>query len=242
MTDTREAAFPVEALQDEGWEATLRRLTADMDPWDIDIRELAQRYRDYIATLRLFQFEVPGRMVLTCSILLRMQSDVLLASAREHNQNGLIDELDEAIDEADIEWDAPVEPDEFRLPLRRRPQRQVTLEDLRIALSSAMIVRRRRADRLLQQAEIDDAYDPFDAFEIGGNDFGDRLHALFDRIKAMLKGNRVTSFFRLLDRGDRNERIERFFEVLHLASQGRIDCTQTEFLGDILISLQPEEA
>ncbi len=241
MDDMRQAAFPVEALEDEGWEATLRRLTSDMDPWDIDIRELAQRYRKHVATLRMFWFEVPGRMVLTCSILLRMQSDVLLASARPIDQSNLIDELEDVVDEVDMEWDAPVEPDEFRLPLRRRPQRRVTLEDLRVALSAAMIVRRRRADRLLQQVELDDAYDPFDAFEIGGNDFGDRLRTLFDRIKAILKGNRVTSFFRLLDRGDRDERIERFFEVLHLASQGQIDCTQDEFLGDILISLQPEE-
>ncbi|MBN1858337.1 hypothetical protein JW848_03935 [Candidatus Bipolaricaulota bacterium] len=242
MTDIRGAAVPIEALEGEGWEATLRRLTSDMDPWDIDIRELAQRYREHITTLRMFQFEIPGRMVLTCSILLRMQSDVLLASARPVDQDGLIDELEDVVDDAAAEWDAPVEPDEFRLPLRRRPQRRVTLADLRIALSSAMTVRRRRAERLLHQVELEDAYDPFDAFEIGGNDFGDRLHALFDRIKAVLKGNRVTSFFRLLDRGDRDERIERFFEVLHLASQGRIGCAQEEFLGDILISLEPEEA
>lgn len=44
------------------------------------------------------------------------------------------------------------------------------------------------------------------------------------------------SFFRLLERGDKEERVRRFIEVLHLAAQGEIACTQEEFLGDILIS------
>jgi hypothetical protein len=34
---------PVEELVGESWEDTLRRLTSDMDPWDIDIGLLAQR-------------------------------------------------------------------------------------------------------------------------------------------------------------------------------------------------------
>jgi len=82
--------------------------------------------------------------------------------------------------------------------------------------------------------------DPFEQYEIGGTDFTDRLSRLFGRIKDLLSGRRVLSFFRLLDRGDKDERVERFFEILHLASEGEIVCSQDEFLGDIEIRLAAE--
>ena len=115
----------------------------------------------------------------------------------------------------------------------------MTLLDLRRALEDALSVSRRRAERLIERVETDD-FDPFERFEIGGADFAERLHKVFERIKRLLSGRRVLSFFRLLERGDKEERIERFFEILHLAADGRITCTQKEFLGDILIRLEQE--
>ena len=232
------ADIPVEELVGESWEGVLHRLTDDMNPWDIDLAILTSRYREYLAALRDMSFEVPGRMVLACSILLRMKSDELLASSRPIERDGLVAELEEAVEEIDP-WEPPVEPEDFTLPVLRRPRRQVTLFDLRKALTSAMKVSRRRAERLIEHVDIEE-HDPFEIFEIGGTDFSDRLHSLFDKIRNLLTGRRVLSFFRLLDRGDKDERIKRFFEVLHLASEGQISCSQEEFLGDILITLESE--
>ncbi len=230
------ANIPITDLLDESWEGILERMTVDMDPWDIDIVELAHRYREYVETLRVLQFEISGRMVLTCSVLLRMQSDDLLAAARPTDRGELIDELEEAIDEEAAKWEEPIEPGEFTLPLFRRPRRQVTISDLRRALAAAMKVNTRRVKRHAYQDETEED-DLFDDFEIGGQDFGDRLHALFAKIKDLLSGCRVISFFRLLDRGDKDERISCFFEILHLSAQGEIVCEQEEFLGDITIRL-----
>jgi segregation and condensation protein A len=235
------AEIPLDELLGEGWEGTLRRLTQDMDPWDIDVAELARRYRHMIEALRELRFEIPGRMVLTCSILLRMQSDDLLATARPTPQNELFDELEQAVEEEASVWEEPVSPPEFSLPLLRQPRRQVTLSDLCRALASAMRVSSRRTARHRARIEADDEDDSlFDQFEIGGDGFGDRLLHLVERIKHLLSGVRAISFFRLLERGDKEERIERFLEVLHLAAQGEIACSQEEFLGDILITLPQE--
>ncbi len=239
MQTMRIAAVPIEDLVGESWEGVLHRLTADMDPWDIDIAELAQRYRAYLQALREMEFAVPGRMVLTCSILLRMKSDILLASNPWTQRDVLVAELEEAVDAA-VEAEAPVDPGAFSLPVVRKPARQVTLRDLESALSSAMNVSRRRAGRLIERASLDDERDPFEGFEIGGEDFTDRLRGVLDRIRKLLSGRRVLSFFRLLDQGDKDERVRRFFEVLHLAADGQISCSQKEFLGDILIRLEAE--
>jgi len=233
----RVAEIPIEELVSETWEGVLTRLTSDMDPWDIDLSILARRYRAYLQALREMNFEIPGRMVLTCSVLLRMKSDVLLAMEHATDRDGLISQLEETIDE-EFTWEEPTDPDAFTLPVRRRPHRQVTIGDLTKALRSAMKVSRRRAERLINYVE-EESFDPFENFEIGGADFSDRLLSLLSKIKDFLTGRRVLSFFRLLDRGDKDERVERFFEILHLAAEGEIDCSQKEFLGDILITLSP---
>jgi chromatin segregation and condensation protein Rec8/ScpA/Scc1 (kleisin family) len=235
MDSLKIVQVPVEELIGESWEGTLRRLTADMDPWDIDITLLARRYRATLRTLEELSFVIPGRMVVTCSILLRMKSDALLALGRPTDQEGLLDELEAAIDETAAQEAPPIDREEFSLPLVRRPRRRVTLQDLRQALAGAMKVSRRRAERLIDSVS-DEEEDLFKHFELGGEDISDRLRSLVGKIKRLLSGRRFVSFFRLLERGDKEERVRRFIEVLHLAAQGEIACTQEEFLGDILIS------
>jgi len=92
---------------------------------------------------------------------------------------------------------------------------------------------------LIEHAEESD-YDPFENYQIGGIDFAGRLRSIYERIVGLLSGRRVLSFFRLLDRGDAEERVRRFFEVLHLVAEGQISCRQEEFLGDIVITLEGE--
>jgi len=237
LETVRVAEIPIEELIDETWEGVLTLLTSDMDPWNIDLSELALRYRAYLQALKDLDFEIPGRMVLTCSVLLRMKSDELLAMEYRTDRDGLVAELEDAIEQEEYVWEEPPNPEEFALPVLRRPHRQVTLGDLRTALTSALTVSRRRAERLIDAVDVDD-FDPFESFELGGIDFSDRLHSLLSKIKNFLSGRRVLSFFRLLERGDKEERVQRFFEILHLASSGEIECSQQEFLGDIIITLE----
>ena len=244
MDTIRVAEIPVEELVGESWEGILNRLTEDMDPWDIDVSQLARRFREYLSALRELRFEIPGRMVLACSMLLRIKSDDLLASARPTGRDELVDDIQEALEDEVYSWVEPPEESEFVIPVIRRPNRQVTVQDLKQALSAAMKVSRRRAERLIERVEFDTdtEFDPFEQFEIGGTDFSDRLHTLFERIKNLLSGRRILSFFRLLDKGDKDERVRRFFEILHLAADGQIECSQDEFMGDISIRLQQQEA
>ncbi|HHK66939.1 MAG TPA: segregation/condensation protein A, partial [Candidatus Acetothermia bacterium] len=90
MEGIRIAEIPVEELVGESWEVVLHRLTEDMDPWDIDLTELTRRFRDYLSALRELRFEIPGRMVLACSILLRMKSDGLLEEEAPTERDDLV--------------------------------------------------------------------------------------------------------------------------------------------------------
>ncbi|MFB6294295.1 MAG: hypothetical protein ABEI97_00900, partial [Candidatus Nanohaloarchaea archaeon] len=47
----------VEAISAGNWERTLRKFTEDMDPWAIDVVELADRYKSYIDRAESFDLE-----------------------------------------------------------------------------------------------------------------------------------------------------------------------------------------
>ena len=49
-----------------------------MDPWDIDISALAQKYITMVRKLQQADLRISGKVLLAASILLRMKSDILL--------------------------------------------------------------------------------------------------------------------------------------------------------------------
>jgi len=231
MNEQRRSGTSIAELAETGWKQTILSLTESMDPWNIDISELAERYRLYVRNLREFDFEIPGRMVVTCSVLLRIKAETLELAYRV-DRDKLLEEVEEAVREED-DWESPFEPKQFTIPVRRRPQRQISVTDLRRALADAIIVSRRRSTRLSEQV-VDD---PFAAYDLEGENIYDRINSLFAKIKEFLSGRRILSFFRLLNQGDKIERVERFLEVLHLDTAGLIRCEQEEFFSDILITI-----
>ena len=231
MKEQKISGISIAELAETEWKQTLFSLTEGMDPWNIDISELAERYRIYVRSLREFDFEIPGRMVVTCSVLLRIKAEAL-DIAYKVDRDKLLEEVEGAVGEED-DWEPPIAPEQFMMPVRRRPHRQVSVTDLKRAFVDAITVSRRRSTRLSEQ--VDD--DPFADYELAGENVYERINSLFTRIKEFLSARRILSFFRLLDRGDKAERVERFLEVLHLDTAGLIRCEQEEFFSDILITI-----
>ncbi len=231
MKEQTTSGISIAELAETGWKQTLLSLTEGMDPWNIDISELAERYRIYVRSRREFDFEIPGRMVVTCSVLLRIKAEAL-DMTHKVDRDKLLEEVEEAVGEED-DWEPPFEPEQFTMPVRRRPHRQVRVTDLKRALIDAITVSRRRSTRLSEQM-IDN---PFADYEIEDENVYERINSLFTKIKEFLSGRSILSFFRLLNRGDKTERVERFLEVLHLDTAGLIRCEQEEFFSDILITI-----
>ncbi|MCI2426833.1 segregation/condensation protein A [Candidatus Acetothermia bacterium] len=239
MNEEKRFSISIAELAEAGWKQTLLSLTADMDPWNIDISELVERYRIYVRNQYEFDFEIPGRMVVTCSVLLRTKA-VALDMAYAVDRDKLLEEVEEAVAVAEAEaiedkddWKPPFEPEHFTLPVQRRPHRQVRVPDLKHALLDAIRVSRRRSTRLREQI-IDN---PFADYALEEENVYERINSLLAKIKEFLSGRRILSFFRLLTQGDKKERVERFLEVLHLDTAGLIRCEQEEFFGDILITI-----
>ena len=79
--DIHESIFSILFEQDEvTWQALLMDLvrSEQMDPWDIDISMLAQKYIETIKELKKTDLRISGKVLLAAAILLRVKAHHLL--------------------------------------------------------------------------------------------------------------------------------------------------------------------
>ena len=143
--------------EDLNWQTIIYDLikTEQLDPWDIDIKLLAERYIEVIQQLEEGNFFVSSKVLLACSLLLRLKSEILI--------NSYIQELNEVLygrkDNKKYEFER-IEIDEGELPtlVPKTPMarhRKVTLKELMAALNKAIDTENRRVKREIKgrQAE-----------------------------------------------------------------------------------------
>jgi chromatin segregation and condensation protein Rec8/ScpA/Scc1 (kleisin family) len=233
--------YDIDELADQPWEETLEFLTGDMDPQSIDIKVLAQRYREYIQELESFELEVPARAIRLCAALLRMKTLAMAGDyveEEEEEQNPMDFEDEDLIEEEMIEDDEPdleVGP-ELEMPVKPKPKRRMSLDELKDALDDAMEVKERREERQEMREEIDQQ------MEIDEKSLEDKINSLFSRLTDLV-GNQSdkVDFNRLVEQKDSEERLEKFLHVLQLENDQKVECIQEEWLGDLHVKPQEKE-
>ncbi|MCK5449712.1 segregation/condensation protein A [Candidatus Pacearchaeota archaeon] len=141
--------FNLITSEDLNWQTIIYDLikTEQLDPWDIDIKLLAERYIEVIQQLEEGNFFISSKVLLACSLLLRLKSEILI--------NSYIQDLNDALygrkDGKKYELER-IEIDEGELPtlVPRTPMarhRKVTLEELMSALNNAINTENRRIKR-----------------------------------------------------------------------------------------------
>lgn len=237
-----EMDISTETLAEQPWEETLEVLTADMDPQNIDIALLTDRYREYISELEEFDLEVPAKAVRISSALLRMKTLALAGDYAEEEQqepeNPMDFEEEDFIEEEEVEDDEPdieVGPD-IEVPVKPKPKRRMSLDELKNALDDAMDVKERREERQQRREEMDDPVD------IDEESLEEKINSLFSRLSGLVGSSKEkVKFDQLLESGDQEEQIEKFLHVLHLENDRKVDCIQDEWLGELEVKPREEE-
>lgn len=232
--------YEIDDLARMPWEETLEFLTADMDPTSIDIAVLADRYRDYIEELEDFNLEVPAQAIRLCSALLKMKTLAIAGEQVEETQEeeNPMDFEDEDLMEGLEEDNGPdleMGPD-LQMPVKPRPRRRMSLDDLKDALGDAMEVKERREERQEMRQEIDHQ------MEIDEKSLDDKINSLFSRLTSLIgDSSEKVDFEQLMERNDSEERIEKFLHVLHLETDQKVECIQDEWLGDLKVKPTEQE-
>jgi segregation and condensation protein A len=220
------------------WEGLIRDIVKqeNMNPWDINVARLSDRYVRSIRELESLDFRVSGKFLLTAAILLRIKSEVLdMEDLLKHPEYYLAD-LAGAVDLTKV-FEKPTYPNGTIVPrLRPRQLRRVTLDELVNALHKAMEVKNRREKRYEEREKIKDMKKKFKPVNIR-----EKMKDLYNRIMSFFKnlGEDKISFGELLPSTDRKDVILTFVPLLHLSNSGKIVLEQEKEFGDIYVR-EPE--
>ena len=66
-------------IENSFWRDILYEIINTLDPWDIDLSELATRYSQKVKEMQEMNFKIPANVILVSSVLLRMKADILAA-------------------------------------------------------------------------------------------------------------------------------------------------------------------
>ncbi|MDA0524937.1 segregation/condensation protein A [Methanococcoides alaskense] len=201
----------------------------DINPWDIDIVEVTDKFLAYIEDLKIMDLRISGRTLLYASILLRMKSIGIVQEEEEVDD----DLLDDDMDFYDIkEYPVP------KLPIRRTATRPVTLQELITELKKAEKVETRRKDRRIRRRlEVFDRVTTDDVLGIAHEeDIRGRVDTLYTSLEELFRTRDEVMFSDLVDwSGSRSERLMTYISLLFLASEKKVLLAQEELFGELFV-------
>jgi len=211
--------------------------TEQLDPWDIDLFVLSNKYLEIIEKLEEANFYVSSKVLFACSLLLRLKSEILI--------NSYIQSLDDALygrdDKKKYELER-IELDEDDLPVLspRTPMsrnRKVTLEELMSALNKAINTENRRIKREITSKQTEKAIKMV-LPRIDLVPLKVRTKKIFEILKIYLgNGNSHHMKFSSLV-STREERLASFVPLLHLSNNGKLYLRQVRHFEEIYMSFE----
>ncbi len=197
----------------------------DIDPWDIDIARITEKFLTYIDSLERRDLRIPARTLLYASTLLRMKSDAM-EWFREVEPEPEPEPLSEPDEDQDKVRELPAQP------IRRKTKRPVTLEELISELKKAEVVGRRKAIReMLPQSPSEKRLDL--SHEEGIEDRIKILEAIVDDVF-------VTKEVATFQEVNRDKDVLNYVSLLFMAQRKTVWLEQEVFFGELFIKRHPQ--
>jgi len=212
-----------------------------MDPWNVDVSLLAQKFLDKLKELKETDLKISGKVLLAAAIMLRIKSyrfmeedmnalDALIASANEPEE----DLFEELMDYEGVEGAINVEDKPKIYPRTPQPRkRKVSVFDLVNALEKALEVYNRRPPKVKTNKKM--------KIPEKGRDISLVIKDVYKKITTFFNDNGEKApkltFNLLLPEETKEDKVFTFIPLLHLDHQRKIDLLQKHHFGEISIDL-----
>lgn len=208
--------------------------TEQMDPWNIHIGTIADRFITMLKKMKQMDFRIGGKMVLAAAMLVKLKSDKLMkedivaldALLHSTDQEELFDDLEELAA-------SPQEQERPKLvPRTPQPrQRKVSVFDLVEALEKALETETRK------QFKSTTGKAPEVKAPEKSTDMSAIINKLYGTIKKRFGISKILTFEQLIPSPSKEDKVYTFIPLLHLENQRRIDLLQKEHFGRIDIKV-----
>ncbi len=188
-----------------------------MDPWDIDLCQVADKCLDKVRSLKAMDLHLPANVILASSLLLRFKAEALQWKPEEEEYYA---------EEAPmlIQEDIP----ELVVKSNRPRPRHVTLEELMKAVESVM-KEGRKVQRLVPAPVALNV-------QLPQKTMGERITEVFEKAIALKDADNLVLFSELSE----GRLVEFLVPILHLANSRKVDAWQDEVFGEIFVKVNAE--
>lgn len=219
------------------WQSIIYDLinSEQLDPWDINLSVLANRYIEKVRELEEANFFISSKVLLAASLLLRLKSEILLSKDLQSLDDILYGKKEEKVyTQERITLDEDIPELVPRTPLPRH--KKVSLQELILALTKAMNTesRRERKALILKQHEMN-AYLPIPKKLFN---LQDKIKGIYSRLKEIFSKRDEKVAFSELTSMDSEERLLTFVSLLHLDNQQKVWLEQEGHFEEIWILLK----
>ena len=213
--------------------------TEQLDPWDINLGVLADKYLEKIRLFEEENFFVSSKVLLACALLLRLKAELLV--------NRYIQDLNDILygrkEEKRYELQR-IELEDGELPILvpKTPlarARKISLEELMSALNNAIETENRRIRKEIKQIQAEKS-----ALvvlpKVDRINLKDRIKEIYLRIRSNINETKVNMTFSELA-PTREEKLSAFLPILHLSNQDKLYLDQPTHFEEVYLSLQKSE-
>jgi segregation and condensation protein A len=210
------------------WREALLELvdTHKLDPWNIDIVEVASGYLQKIRNMEMLDLRIPANLILAAAILIRFKSDAL----RFEEQAPLPEEAVAPDEDYGVAGIPPLELN-GRIP----PKRMVTLDELITAMDRVFDEQKKREEKA-GRIEIPSVMN----IELPEFNIEQRMAEVYGRVLEEKDSEGLATFSSLLREGTSEEIIYTLLPMLHLVQDRKLTVFQEKFFGEIFIRVQEE--
>ena len=224
----------VDLIDQPAWKTILIELVKKerMDPWEIDITKLAEKYLEKINSLSGTDLRLPANAILASAILLKFKSNVLKISNIE-DEDEFLEKKKEMSPEERAEFEAMLP--ELK-SIRKIKEGKVSLDALVDSIEKMLQQTKKKKDRSLLGRERTKFDIPIQDFKID-----EEMAKIYALIKQNADSQGLVLFSTLIKQKSNKDSIVRtFISCLFLTNKGKINMWQDEFFGEIFLSLNKE--
>ncbi|MEK6854784.1 MAG: ScpA family protein [Nanoarchaeota archaeon] len=219
------------------WQAIIYDLinSEQLDPWDIDLVLLTNKYLERVKKLEEENFFVSSKVLFAAALLLRIKSEILLNHYIPSLDNILFGkEESKSSKQERLELDEEIPELVPRTPLPRF--KKVTLQELMGALGKAIKTENRRIRRVViaKQHEFETAI----TLPRTRVNLKDQVRDIYMKIRGIFAYRKTKLAFSELSGVSNEEKISAFIPLLHLDNQHKIHLEQENHFEEIWILLK----
>ncbi len=217
-------------VEKESWEEIIYYIVnvENLDPWNVDLIRLTDKFLTFIKSAKELDFRIPAKIVFVAAVLLRLKADNLSIFAEKD------DAIEEVLKEQKPFEQLGIDPNLVKLgyPMKRIPKRQVTLDELMVALRKALVVHdKKEIRRQLWKDQLQERIVTEENIEIRI----EKLMKNIDNLMEKLHKEKI-EFKDVVKEWKRDKIVDNFVPLLHLEQSEKVKTEQEDFFKDIMIS------